>query len=163
MSPYGLSQALGIDTKTASQFIDRYYKRFAEVKKWQEKTKELAYKQGFLTTLGGFKRYFLELQSSAYLQRQAGERMAINLPIQGSAADIIKRAMIEISHELKKRNLKTKMILQVHDELVFEVPTRELDEVKEFVCSIMETCFPLSVPVKVDLKVGPNWADMKKV
>lgn len=162
MSPYGLSQSLGIDTKLASQFIDRYYKRFAKVKEWQEKTKELAYKQGFLTTLGGFKRYFLELQSSAYLQRQAGERMAINMPIQGSAADIIKRAMIEISQEIKKRGLNSKMILQVHDELVFEVPNKELAEVKQFVCQIMENCFPLSVPVKVDLKVGPNWADLEK-
>lgn len=163
MSPYGLSQALGIDTKLAAQFIDRYYKRFAKVREWQEKTKEQAYREGYLTTLGGFKRYFLELQSSAYLQRQAGERMAINLPIQGSAADIIKKAMIQISRELKKRGLKTKMILQVHDELVFEVPKRELTEVSKSVREIMETCFPLSVPILVDLKVGPNWADMKSL
>lgn len=163
MSPYGLSQALGIDTKQAAQFIDRYYKRFAKVREWQEKTKERAYKEGHLTTLGGFKRYFLELQSSAYLQRAAGERMAINLPIQGSAADIIKKAMTEISRELRKRGLKTKMILQVHDELVFEVPEKELPEVSQFVDRVMENCFPLSVPILVDLKVGPNWADMKSL
>jgi len=161
MSPYGLSQALGIDTKLAAQFIDRYYKRFAKVREWQEKIKAKAYEQGYLTTLGGFKRYFLELQSSAYLQRQAGERMAINLPIQGSAADIIKKAMVEISTALKKRRLKAIMILQVHDELVFEVPEKELEEVSALVCQIMENCFPLSVPILVDLKAGPNWADMK--
>lgn len=159
MSPYGLSQALGIDTKLASRFINRYYHKFQKVLAWQEKTKQAAYQKGYVETLGGFRRYLLELQSSSHLQRQAGERMAINMPVQGTAADIIKRAMVEISKELKKRGLVTKMILQVHDELVFEVPKKELKEVAKMARQIMEECFPLSVPIKVDLKSGPNWAD----
>lgn len=163
MSPYGLSQALGIDTKLASKFINRYYNRFQKVREWQEKTKVEAYEKGYVETLTGFRRYLLELKSASYLQRQAGERMAINMPIQGTAADIIKKAMIEISQEFKKRGLQSKMTLQVHDELVFEVPEKELKEVSKLVCDTMQNCFTISVPIVVELKAGPNWADMKIV
>lgn len=163
MSPYGLSQALGIDPKQAAQFIDRYYKRFPKVRAWQEQTKQSAYRDGYVETISGFRRPMSELQSSNYLMRMAGERMAINLPIQGTAADLIKQAMIEISRELKLRKLQTKMILQVHDELVFEVPEDELDQVSKLVCELMEGSYQLQVPIKVELKAGPNWADMTSV
>jgi DNA polymerase-1 len=163
MSSYGLSQSLGIDPKLAGGFIDRYYKRFPKVRQWQEKTKKQAYEKGYVETLGGFRRHLLELQSASYLQRQAGERMAINMPVQGTAADIIKSAMIKISQALREKGFKTRMILQVHDELVFEVPEKELKDVAKLASGIMETCFPLSVPMKVDLKSGTNWADMKAV
>ncbi len=163
MSAFGLAQSLRIDPKEAAKFIDTYYKRFPKVRRWQEEIKALAYQQGYLTTLGGFKRYFLELQSTSYLQRAAGERMAMNMPIQGTAADIIKKAMVDISGKIKATGLKTKMIMQVHDELVFEVPEGELPVVSKMVRAIMQDCFPLSVPIIVDLKVGPNWADMKSL
>lgn len=163
MSPYGLSQSLGIDTKTAAKFIERYYQRFSKVREWQESIKKLAYEQGFLTTLGGFKRYFLELQSSSHMQRAAGERMAINLPIQGTAADIIKKAMVTLAHELKDKHPKSRLILQVHDELILEVPGQELTQVAPLVCEIMQSSFDLKVPITVELKAGPNWADMKAV
>lgn len=163
MSPFGLSQSLGIDVKKAAEFIDRYYQTFSRVKQWQEEIKKLAYEQGYLTTLGGFKRYLLELQSSSQLQRAAGERMAINLPIQGTAADIIKKAMVTLSQELTAKNFKSRLILQVHDELVLEVPEEELAAVTPLVCETMENAFKLSVPIIVELKVGPNWADMKVV
>ncbi|HET7713643.1 MAG TPA: DNA polymerase I [Patescibacteria group bacterium] len=163
MSPYGLSQSLGIDPKVAAKFIERYYQRFSRVREWQEEIKKLAYQQGYLTTLGGFKRYLLELQSSSYLQRSAGERMAINLPIQGTAADIIKKAMVTLAHQLKERRLKSRIILQVHDELVMEVPNAELSEVAPLSCETMQSAFKLDVPIVVELKAGPNWADMKVV
>lgn len=163
MSPYGLSQSLGIDVKKAAEFIDRYYQTFSRVKLWQEEIKKLAYEQGYLTTLGGFKRYLLELQSSSHLQRAAGERMAINLPIQGTAADIIKKAMVTLSQELSAKKFKSRLILQVHDELVLEVPEKELATVSPLVCETMQGSFKLTVPIIVELKAGPNWADMKVV
>jgi len=161
MSAYGLSQSLGIDPKLASEFITSYYDRFPKVRQWQEQTKQAAYRDGYVETLAGFRRVLLELKSSSYLQRQAGERMAINMPIQGTAADIIKKAMIDISQIFKKEKLKAKMILQVHDELVFEVPESEVSKVSELVKRIMEESFSLVVPIMVEIKVGPNWADMR--
>jgi DNA polymerase I-like protein with 3'-5' exonuclease and polymerase domains/5'-3' exonuclease len=161
MSAFGLSQSLGIDPKLAGEFIDRYYRKFGKVKEWQEKIKLEAYEKGYVETLGGFRRYLLELQSSSFIQRQAGERMAINMPVQGTAAEIIKEAMARLFSEFKEKKLKAQMILQVHDELVFEVPESELNEVAEIIRSRMENGFELSVPIEVELKVGLNWADMR--
>jgi 5'-3' exonuclease len=160
MSPFGLSQALLIDPKAAAEFIERYYKKFVKVREWQEKIKREAYSKGYVETLGGFRRYILELQSSSFIQRQSGERMAINMPVQGTAADVIKKAMTELHDSFNDGKFDTKMILQVHDELVFEVPDQELESVAKLVKEKMENSFPLSVPVSVDIKVGPNWADM---
>lgn len=162
MSAFGLGQSLGIDPKLAAAFIERYYQKFNKVKEWQERIKREAYEKGYVETLGGFRRHLLELQSSSFIQRQAGERMAINMPVQGTAADIIKQAMIELHGEFEKRKLETKMIMQVHDELVFEVPEEELEEISKLVKDRMENCFPLDVPVTVEMKVGKNWADMEK-
>ena len=120
-----------------------------------------AYEKGFVETLGGFKRYVLELRSNNQTVRKLGERIAVNSPIQGTAADIIKKAMVEISNKLLVTGYKTNMILQVHDELVFEVPEKELKEVAKLVKEIMENSFPLSIPLVVELKAGKNWGSMK--
>jgi DNA polymerase-1 len=161
ISPFGLATQLKIEPAAAKEIIDRYFERFPAVKGWMAATLQDAYEKGFVETLGGFKRYVLELRSANMTVRRAGERFAINSPIQGTAADIIKKAMVEISEKLKVKSQKTKMILQVHDELVFEVPENELKEVAPMIKGCMENCFPLSVPLVVELKVGKNWGEMK--
>ena len=120
-----------------------------------------AHEKGYSTTIMNRKRIIDELNNKNYMIRQQGERMALNTPIQGSAADILKKAMVEIYAELKKRNLKSKMLIQVHDELVLNVYQDELDEVKELVRNIMENTYPLDVPLKVDIETGSDWYDAK--
>ena len=161
ISPFGLATQLKIEPATAKEIIDRYFERFPAVKDWIAATLKQAYEKGFVETLGGFKRYVLELRSSNMTVRRAGERFAVNSPIQGTAADIIKKAMVEISEKLKVKSQKTKMVLQVHDELVFEVPENELKQVAPIIKEAMEETFPLSVPLAVELKVGRNWGEMK--
>ena len=161
ISPYGLAQQLKIEPKAAREIIDKYFERFPKVKEWVGNTLRDAYEKGFVTTLGGFKRYVLELRSNNQTVRKLGERIAVNSPIQGTAADIIKKAMVEIDKKLKSGNFKTKMILQVHDELVFEVLEKELNEVAKMVKNTMETCFKLDVPLVVELKAGKNWGQMQ--
>ena len=120
-----------------------------------------AHEKGYSTTIMNRKRIIDELNNKNYMIRQQGERMALNTPIQGSAADILKKAMVEIYAELKKRNLKSKMLIQVHDELVLNVYQDELNEVKELVRNIMENTYPLDVPLKVDIETGSDWYDAK--
>lgn len=162
-SPFGLATQLKIDPKTAGEFIDRYYKRFSRVKEYQDELLKTAKEKGYLETLGGFRRYILELTSPVYQVRAAGERMAINMPIQGTAADIIKQAMVNLDKIFKKENLQTKMILQVHDELVFEIPDVEIEKVTPIIKKEMEKALPLSVPVIVELKIGQNWGETEAV
>ena len=126
-----------------------------------EKEKSDAYKYGYVKTLMNRKRIIEELQSKNFMIRSSGERMALNTPIQGTAADILKKAMVEIFDEFNKRGLKSKMIIQVHDELVFNVLDSELEEVKEVVRNIMENTFKLSVPLKVEMEVGNDWFEAK--
>ena len=118
-------------------------------------------KNGYVKTIMNRKRVIEELKSKNYMVRSSGERMALNTPIQGSAADILKKAMVEIYKEFKTRNLKSKMLIQVHDELVFNVLDNELDEVKEIVRDIMENTYKLEVPLKVDIEIGNNWYEAK--
>ena len=120
-----------------------------------------AYKNGYVKTLFNRKRVIDELKNKNYLIRSSGERMALNTPIQGTAADILKKAMVEIYNEFNKRNLKSKMLIQVHDELVFNVLNSELDEVKDIVRNVMENTFKLDVPLKVDIEYGNNWYEAK--
>ncbi|MEX0617116.1 MAG: DNA polymerase I [Candidatus Woykebacteria bacterium] len=162
ISPFGLAQQLKIHPSEAKEIIERYFARFPAVEAWAGSILRVAYEKGYVETLGGFKRYVLELRSSNQTVRKAGERIAVNSPIQGTAADIIKTAMVEISNKLRVTNSKTKMILQVHDELVFEVPENELKKIAPIVKEIMENSFPLSVPLVVEVKVGKNWGSMKK-
>lgn len=161
ISPFGLAKQLKIAPVEAKEIINRYFARFPAVSTWMGTILAQAYEKGFVETLAGFRRYVLELRSNNQTVRKLGERIAINSPIQGTAADIIKKAMIDVSKQLAEARLQTKMILQVHDELVFEVPENELKEVTPVIKSLMENALPLSVPTPVELKVGENWGEMK--
>ncbi len=163
MSGFGLSQQLGIGHKEAIAFIQRYFLTYARVKEFFDQLIEKARKEGFVETISGRRRYIPELQSSIPAVRHAGERMAINLPMQGANADIIKKAMIAIQNELVAKSFQTKMILQVHDELVFEVPENELKSVEPKIKSLMINAFHLSVPILVESKVGHNWGELEVV
>ena len=161
ISGFGLSEDLGIDIKTAKHFIDNYLKTYPGISRYMEEEKAKAYKYGYVRTLMNRKRVIEELNNKNYIIRSSGERMALNTPIQGTAADILKKAMVEIYDEFNKRGLKSKMLIQVHDELVFNVLKDELDVVKEIVKNIMENTFKLDVPLKVDIEVGNNWFEAK--
>ena len=161
ISSFGLSEDLGIDISTAKKFIDNYLETYPGIKEYMEEEKSDAYKYGYVKTLMNRKRVIEELQSKNFMIRSSGERMALNTPIQGTAADILKKAMVEIFAEFNKRNLKSKMIIQVHDELVFNVVDEELEEVKSIVKDIMENTFKLSVPLKVEMEVGNDWYEAK--
>lgn len=161
ISSFGLAEDLGIDITMAKDFIDNYLETYPGIVDYMEKQKAEAYQYGFVTTLMNRKRVIEELNSKNYLIRSSGERMALNTPIQGTAADILKKAMVEIYDEFNKRGLKSKMLIQVHDELVFNVLNSELDEVKSIVRDIMENTFKLSVPLKVDIEVGNDWYEAK--
>ncbi len=157
ISGYGLAENLDITVKEAKQFIDNYFESYPGIKEYMDKSIKEAYEKGYVKTLFNRKRVIPELQDKNYMVRSSGERMALNTPIQGTSADIIKKAMIEVQNELEKRQLKTKMILQVHDELVFDCNRDELEEVIELVTNIMEGTYKLLVPLKVDINYGDNW------
>ena len=161
ISSFGLSEDLGIDINTAKEFIDNYLETYPGIKEYMEEEKALAYRNGYVKTLMNRKRVIEELNNKNYLIRSSGERMALNTPIQGTAADILKKAMVEIYQEFQKRNLKSKMIIQVHDELVFNLLKSELEEVKGIVRDIMENTFQLSVPLKVEIEIGNDWYEAK--
>jgi DNA polymerase-1 len=160
---YGLANATGLTQAEAEDFIKAYFERFPKVREYIDLTKASATRQGYVETLMGRRRYFPELlpgSKAPHNTRQAAERMAINAPIQGTAADIIKIAMINLHRELHKRSLRTRMILQVHDELVVEAPNEEVDAIKPLIRQVMESAFELKAPLKVDLKTGQNWEEM---
>ena len=161
ISSFGLSEDLGIDIGTAKKFIDNYLETYPGIREYMEKEKADAYSLGYVKTLMNRKRVIEELNSKNFMIRSSGERMALNTPIQGTAADILKKAMVEIYDEFNKRGLKSKMIIQVHDELVFNVLDSELEEVKDVVRNIMENTFKLSVPLKVEMEVGNDWFEAK--
>ncbi len=160
MSEYGLAARTDLPQYEAGAFIDRYFSRFATIKRYQDQVLREAERRGYVTTLLGRRRYIPELKSPVYAVRQAAQRAAINHPIQGTQADIIKLAMIRIQRYLRESRSRARMILQVHDELVFEVPEDEVDELAEVVRDTMVHAFELSVPVRVDVKVGSNWEEM---
>jgi len=161
MSDYGLEQATGLSREEASQFIAAYFEKYPGVKKYLESTKEQARKEGHVQTILGRRRSIPEINSPNRQVREAAERMAINMPVQGTSADIIKVAMINLDREIDKRRLESKMLLQVHDELIFEVPQAELEEMRRLASEIMSTALKLSVPLKVDIKTGKNWGEME--
>ncbi len=158
---YGLSQALGISQKEAQAFIDLYFERYAGVKTWIEKTLAEARKAGVVSTLAGRRRFVPDINSKNGSLKGFAERIATNTPIQGGSADIIKAAMIRVQNALDKQKLGTKMLLQVHDELLFEVPEAELNAVLPLITDGMENAFKLRVPLLVEARSGPNWTDMK--
>ena len=161
ISSFGLSEDLGIDIGTAKKFIDNYLQTFPGIQEYMEEEKKKAYELGYVTTLMHRRRVIPELKNKNYMIRSSGERMALNTPIQGTAADILKKAMVEIYDEFEKRGLKSKMLIQVHDELVFNVLDSELEEVSEVVRDIMEHTIELKVPLKVDIEYGNNWYEAK--
>jgi DNA polymerase-1 len=160
-SAFSLARELETSNSEAQMFIDLYYEKYPKVHEFLEKIVAEAHEKGFSETLFGRKRQVPELRQTERYAQQAGRRIALNTPIQGTAADLMKKAMIDIWQELKKRNLKSKMILQVHDELVFEVPDEEKDEIEPLVKKKMEDVFSLKVPLKIHLEWGVNWAEAK--
>jgi DNA polymerase-1 len=159
ISAFGLSQRLNIQRSEAKELIDGYFRSYPGVKKYMEYIVKMAREYGYVETLMGRRRYLKDINSRNAVVRGFAERNAINAPLQGSAADIIKIAMIDIHEELIKKHLKSKMILQVHDELVFDVFKPELDEIKNTVIHKMEHAYPLDVPLVVDCGVGNNWLE----
>jgi DNA polymerase-1 len=160
LSAFGLSQQIGIDQKEAKRFIDAYFEKYAGVRAFIDRTLEQARAELKIATLFGRVRPLPDMLSKNWNLRGFAERTAVNTPLQGTAADLIKLAMIRIDAEIRRRNLRSRMLLQVHDELVFEVPKAELDEMKQLVQQQMEDVHELKVPLKVDLGVGPNWRDV---
>ncbi|MGB9692904.1 MAG: DNA polymerase, partial [Candidatus Sumerlaeaceae bacterium] len=159
MSAPGLSQRLKIPLEQAKRFIAQYFEAYQGVKRWIEQIIQTARQFGYVTTLSGRRRYLADINSQNYNARAAAERMAINAPIQGSSADMIKLAMLDIHRWLKESDYQARMILQVHDELIFDVPEEELENILPEVRRRMENAMPLCVPVRVDCKWGKNWAE----
>jgi len=159
MGPYGLAKQLEIGLSEAREFIEVYFAQVPGVKAYTDRTIQQAREQGYVTTMLGRRRYLPEIVSSNRQVREFAERTAVNTPVQGTSADLIKIAMIHIQRRLEADKLNTKMILQVHDELVFEVPKGELDRAKALIIAEMEGALKLSVPVKVDVGVGANWLE----
>ena len=161
ISAFGLSEDINISVKQAKEFMDSYFEAFPKIKEYQKKVVEDAYKNGYVLTLMNRKRKIEELNNTNYIIRNQGERIAENTPIQGSAADILKKAMIDIYDDFKKKNIKSKMIMQIHDELVFNVLEEEKDNVKQIIRDKMENVYKLNVPLIVDIEEGKNWYDAK--
>jgi DNA polymerase-1 len=159
ISPFGLAQRLGISRTEAKEIVDNYFTQFHAVKTYMDKIINDARDLEYVETILGRRRYLPEINSRNQTQRGFAERNAINAPIQGSAADMIKVAMINIHSALLKKKLKSKMLLQVHDELLFDVLRSELDEVKPLVEEKMKTALALKVPVEVSIGTGDNWLE----
>jgi DNA polymerase-1 len=161
IGPFALAQRLGTSVGEARQFIEQYFQRFPGVRRYLDEQIAHAREHGYVETLSGRRRYIPEIRSDNFSVRQFGERAATNAPVQGTAADIIKTAMIEIHRELARRRSGARMLLQVHDELVFEVPEDEVEETRALVTRLMEGAFELSVPLEVATGVGKNWFECK--
>lgn len=161
ISDFGLARNLGISRNQASEYIESYFKRYPGIKEYMDKIVHTGKEQGYVTTLMGRRRNLPELASRNYNIRSFGERIAMNTPIQGTAADIIKKAMNSVYYEMKNRKLKSKLILQVHDELIVDTYKPELEEVMELIKEKMENAMELSVPLVVDIEVGSSWYDTK--
>ena len=160
-SAFGLAGSLGISRAEAKEYIQFYFERFGKIRGYLDSLKEFAHKNGFVETMHGRKRFISDIHSSNRTVRAMAERVAINSPVQGTAADIIKLAMINIDKKMSEYKLTSKMLLQVHDELIFEVPDSEIDQMRTLVKSEMESVVELKVPLTVDMGLGVNWFDLK--
>jgi DNA polymerase-1 len=160
MSDFGLSSRAGISRAEAQEFISNYFATYSGISYYMLHIKETARTRGYVTTLLGRKRSIPELEARNPALRGAGERMAINMPIQGTAADIMKIAMLRVAERLRADGLRARMLLQVHDELLFEVPRDEVPRLAAMVRETMESALPLDVPLTVDVKVGDDWEGM---
>lgn len=161
ISSFGLAEDLSISVKEAKAFIDTYFETYKGTKLYMDNVIKDAYEKGYVSTIMNRKRKIDELKNTNYMIRQQGERMALNTPIQGSSADILKKAMVDIYAEFKEKNIKSKMLLQVHDELIFNVLNNELEQVKEIVDRCMDNAYKLDIPLKVDIETGLNWYEAK--
>ena len=161
ISSFGLSQDLSISRKEAAEYIEQYFATYPEVKKFLDRQVENAKKEGYVTTMFGRRRPVPELSSSNFMQRSFGERVAMNSPIQGTAADIIKIAMIRVWRRLKEENLSSRLILQVHDELLIETAEEETEKVKAVLDEEMKAAADLAVTLEVDMHTGKNWYEAK--
>src|SRR6059058_2667022 len=163
LSDFGLARDTGMSTEEARVFIDAYFRAYSRVREFLEGIKMQAREQGYVETILHRRRYIQDIRSPNRMLRQGAERIAINMPVQGSAADIMKLAMIRLQTYIRDERLESRMILTVHDELVFEVPPGERERLIEVVPDLMATAYPMNVPIQVDLKLGPNWQDMERV
>ncbi|MFC1651987.1 DNA polymerase, partial [Patescibacteria group bacterium] len=161
VSAFGLAQGTDVNRHKAQELIENYFKAFPQIKDYIDSIKKLAQKQGYVETIFGRRRYLPNIDSGIPTLKNASFRTAINMPIQGTAADIIKLAMIELFYQFKKHKFKSKLLLQVHDELLLEVPKAELEKVSKLVKDVMENVVTACVKFEVDLKVGKNWGEME--
>jgi len=159
IGPFGLKTRLGITQSHAKEIIQTYFNTFKNVKKFMDDSIVFARENGYAQTLRGRKRFLNNINSKNNVLRQFEERVAINMPIQGTAADMIKIAMINIHRKMKEMKFKSKMILQVHDELVFDVYKNEIHEMKILVKELMENALPLDVPILTEIGIGDNWLE----
>jgi DNA polymerase-1 len=158
VTAFGLSRGLAITPKEAQAYLDQFFARHPKVKAYLERTVAEGRQRGYVSTLLGRRRYLPELKSGNPNLRGFGERIATNAPIQGTAADLTKRAMVKIGRELLARGLRSRMLLQVHDELLFEAPPEELPALEALAVEVMESALALDVPLKVDVKTGSDWS-----
>ena len=163
LSPYGISQQTNLSVEQGAEFVKVYFGRYPEIKAYIESTKTIAKTSGYVETILGRRRYIPEINSGDFQARQAAERMAVNMPIQGSAADILKIATIRIYEKLTALRMRSRMVLHVHDELIFEARNEEVELLITEVTKLMSSALPLAVPLKVDFKVGCTWEDMEPV
>ena len=161
ISDFGLAEQLGVSRKEAKQYIEQYLEKYSGIRKFMEEIVEEAKEKGYVETLFHRRRYLPELKSNSYVVRQFGNRAAMNTPIQGTAADIMKIAMIQVFNQVRKRKLKTKIVLQIHDELILETPIEEKEEVKTILKDSMEQAISLSIPLKVELSEAKDWYEAK--
>ena len=161
ISSFGLSQDLSITRKEAAKYIEDYFRTYPGIKKFLDDTVAHAKENGYVVTLFGRRRPVPELSSSNFMQRSFGERVAMNAPIQGTAADIMKIAMINVERRLKEEHLKSRLVLQVHDELLIEAYEPEVEEVKKILEEEMEHAADLRVPLEIDMHTGTNWYEAK--
>ncbi|MDD4422661.1 MAG: DNA polymerase, partial [Eubacteriales bacterium] len=158
---FSLSEDIGVSLKEANKYIDSYFAKYPKVKEYMDSTIESAKKDGYVTTLLGRRRYIPVISSPKAMLRSFGERVAMNTPIQGTAADIIKKAMIETEKALIDAGLKSRLVLQIHDELIVESPVTEADRAKEILVRSMENAYKMRVPLSVDAHIGKTWYDAK--
>ena len=161
ISDFGLGEQLGIGRKKAKQYIDEYLEQYAGIKQFMTDITETAKEQGYVETLFHRRRYIQELKSNNYMVRQFGSRAAMNTPIQGTAADIMKIAMIKVYQEIQNRGLKSKIVLQVHDEMMIEAPIDEKEEIQKIMKESMESAIQLKVPLIAEISEANNWYDCK--
>ena len=161
ISGFGLAEQLGISRKKAEQYIEQYLEKYKGVKEFMDRIVEKAKEQGYVETLFHRRRYIPELSSNNYMVRQFGARAAMNTPIQGTAADIMKIAMVEVNKKLEEEKLNAKLILQIHDELLIDCKIEEKEEVKKILKESMENAVKLSIPLEVEVSEADNWYDVK--